>query len=294
MVVVVMPASGQNATINTTREVLVVDGEPTTGVASTAGDSCSGGQTHYDGTMEQGYRMFPFTNGTLVERFTTPANNDWTMTRVCVCFTSQPANPSQTYEIVVFDDDGPGGQPGTELYSITDTALNIPLFADNQWYGTTVNLNLPAGETFYIGARWNGNQNAFLCVDNDTSLQTGYGSSDGGTSWTLIQNLPSFSNYRALAVAFILGEPIEEEEVPAVNYPNHGEILIRSNAPVVPYAAPGEYAQAFTLPADYDGNGFDTYVITGTATVGGATWYSIWVGGEDYLWVPASQVQILR
>lgn len=90
--------------------------------------------------------------------------------------------------------------------------------------------------------------------------------------------------------------PCEEpgEEVPAVNYPNRGEILISAGAPVVPYAAPGEYAQAFTLPADYDGNGFDTYVITATATVGGATWYAIWVGGVDYLWVPASQVQTLR
>lgn len=99
---------------------------------------------------------------------------------------------------------------------------------------------------------------------------------DGRLSMVMIDDL----------MAFDYVEPID--------YPNHGEVLISVGAPVVPYAAPGEYAQPFSLPADYDGNGFDTYIITGTATVGGAVWYSIWVGGEDYLWVPASQVQVLR
>lgn len=82
--------------------------------------------------------------------------------------------------------------------------------------------------------------------------------------------------------------------VEPIDYPNHGEVLISAGAPVVPYAMPGAYAQAFSLPADYDGNGFDTYIITGTVTLNGETWYSIFIGGEDYLWVPANQVQVLR
>lgn len=76
--------------------------------------------------------------------------------------------------------------------------------------------------------------------------------------------------------------------------PNRGEVLISAGAPVVPYAAPGEYALGITLPADYDGNGFDTYVVTGSTTLNGETWYSIFLGNEDFVWVRASQVQVLR
>lgn len=294
LVVVALPVSGQETLTDATHTALVSDGEPVDGVASTAGDSCSGGNSHFDGTMENGFRQTTV-GSTFVEHFTAPATNEWAITRVCICFTSLGGTPLANYQVVVFDDDGAGGQPGTELYSFTDTAIDIAAFTSAEWYATSVNFLIPAGETFYIGARWNGSQNAFICVDeNGASVQTGYYSEDSGASWGLIPSFASYVDYRALGVAFILGEPIEEEEVPAVNYPNHGEILISAGAPVVPYAAPGEYAQAFTLPADYDGNGFDTYVITGTATVGGATWYSIWVGGVDYLWVPASQVQILR
>lgn len=82
--------------------------------------------------------------------------------------------------------------------------------------------------------------------------------------------------------------------VAAVNYPNNGEIMIGVGSPVQTYAAPGEYATNIVLPADYDGNGYDTYIITGSTTVAGETWYAVWVGGPSYLWVPASQVQVLR
>lgn len=82
--------------------------------------------------------------------------------------------------------------------------------------------------------------------------------------------------------------------VAAVDYPNKGEILISVAAPVTPYGAAGNYPLSLTLPADYDGNGFDTYIITGSTTVADETWYSIWVGGVDYVWVPASQVIVLR
>lgn len=137
----------------------------------------------------------------------------------------------------------------------------------------------PTGTTFaqFNGVDPNGTWN--LYVVDDAGLDTG--SIAGG--WTL-----------DITTEDPAPGPEPEPAVPAVNFPNRGEILISASAPVVPYAAPGEYAQAFTLPADYDRNGFDTYVITATATVGGATWYAIWVGGVDYLWVPASQVQTLR
>lgn len=89
-------------------------------------------------------------------------------------------------------------------------------------------------------------------------------------------------------------EPEPEPEVPAVNYPNNGEIMISSVAPVYTYGAAGDYMTNIVLPKDYDGNGYDTYVVTATAEVAGEMWYAIWVGGPAYLWVPGSQVIVIR
>lgn len=292
LVAIVVPASGQEVAEDGTRNAYTTDDSPVVGVASTPGQDCAGGLTHHN-SVENGYRVTG-ANGVFVEQFTAPAGNDWSMVTVCTCWLSLGGGITVNYEVVVYDDDGAGGQPGTELYSLADTAVNPATALPGAWYGSAVTLALPESETFYIGVRFNGSQDAFFCSDEAGGVvQTGYRSPDGGSTWGLIQAM--HNNYIAMGVAFLLEAVIEPEPaVPAVNYPNRGEILISAGAPVVPYAAPGEYAQAFTLPADYDGNGFDTYVITGTATVGGATWYSIWVGGVDYLWVPASQVQFLR
>lgn len=156
-------------------------------------------------------------------------------------------------------------------------------------------LAIPAGATYGIfidtsvGNNYTNGSNIYTNAQIEISTGVGFCSTFSSPIASRTWNGTIYYDYDDGVI-----EPEPEEEVPAVNYPNRGEILISAGAPVVPYAAPGEYAQAFTLPADYDGNGFDTYVITATATVGGATWYAIWVGGVDYLWVPASQVQTLR
>lgn len=296
LVAVALPANGQNATIDPNRNALVVDGEPTIGVQSTAGDDCAGGYTHADGTLENGYRFAANPLSTHVEQFTAPAGNDWVMTTICICWSSLGGAASANYELVVFDDDGVGGIPGTEIMAVADTAITVPAFSNSEWYSTGVTLAVPAGETFYIGTRWDGTQDAFFCADESagTTQQIGYRSPDGGTTWEAMPNA-THANYRAYFIAFQLEADVEPEpEIPAVNFPNKGEILISAGAPVLTYAAAGNYPTGIVLPADYDGNGFDTYTITSSATVAGETWYAVWVGGEDYLWVPASQVTVLR
>lgn len=295
MVAVALPVSGHETQTDSSRNAFVPDGSPVVGVVSTAGETCAGGQTHQD-SIENGYRIFGPTNGTFVEQFTAPAGNDWTMVTVCTCWLSLGGGITVNYDLVVFDDDGVAGIPGTEIMSVTDTAVNPSTALPGTWYGSAVTLAVPAGETFYIGARFDGNQDNFLCSDETGTLQTGYRSPDGGSTWDVIQN--THPSYVALGVAFVLEadepEPEPEPEVPAVNFPNKGEIMISAGAPVQTYAAAGAYPTNIVLPADYDGNGFDTYTVTSSATVAGETWYAVWVGGEDYLWVPASQVQVLR
>ncbi len=81
---------------------------------------------------------------------------------------------------------------------------------------------------------------------------------------------------------------------PAIGYANLGEILISANAPVRPYGMPGREALSFLLPNDADGNGFDTHIITAIAIRDDVTWYAIWLGSIDFVWVRADDVQVLR
>ena len=68
------------------------------------------------------------------------------------------ATTSERVEVVVFDDDGPGGSPGTELGAMPVTVDNIPIFPDptpvwNSFDISSLNIVVNDGSV-YIGARW--------------------------------------------------------------------------------------------------------------------------------------------
>ena len=85
-----------------------------------------------------------------------------------------------------------------------------------------------------------------------------------------------------------------------INVPNFGEVMITSEISQFGYGAPaGEPARnpdgsGLWLPHDFDGNGFDTYVVTGVTEVDGETWLSIFIGNEQWVWVPQSTVITIR
>ncbi len=62
------------------------------------------------------------------------------------------------------------------------------------------------------------------------------------------------------------------------------------------YASPGgdtardNAGNDIVVPADADGNGFDTYVVTGVKVVDGRTWVSIFLGSGNWGWVPLDRV----
>jgi hypothetical protein len=90
-----------------------------------------------------------------------------------------------SFEAVVYNDDGPGGGPGTFLGSVNATASAIPITAP-QFYSidfTGSGIVLP-DTTVYVGFRWPGG-NIGLCGDDSaaTALHTSYGSANGGSSW---------------------------------------------------------------------------------------------------------------
>lgn len=87
--------------------------------------------------------------------------------------------------------------------------------------------------------------------------------------------------------------------VGGINVPQIGMIRIDAWQAQPAYVSPsGEIIKTAAgaeiyLPADYDSNGYDTYVVTASTVVDGRTWYSIFLGNESFAWVPADMVQAI-
>jgi hypothetical protein len=93
-------------------------------------DNAPGIVIHDDGTLENGYGGGPGITVIYADKFT-PAVYPSSYTSVCLAFNRLCAGPtSYPIEIVVFDDDGPGESPGTELGAMPVTITNIPIFPD--------------------------------------------------------------------------------------------------------------------------------------------------------------------
>jgi hypothetical protein len=169
-------------------------------------DNAPGIVIHDDGTVETGYQSSPGILGIFADKFT-PASYPSIYRSVCLAFNRLCGGPtSERIEVVVFDDDGPGGSPGTELGAMPVTVANIPIFPDptpvwNSFDISSLNIVVNDGSV-YIGARWTPPSlfdRVFLASD-----ENGPGSGDGyyfdnvNNFWTPIQNF--FPFYRAMFV----------------------------------------------------------------------------------------------
>ena len=163
---------------------------------------------HDDGNIDNGYSGNPESvdSVTLVEGFT-PAEPG-TLGTVCISFLSTgPA--SVDFELVVFDDDGVGGAPGTELTALSARAEDLPqgIPAQPVWYTVDLsakNIQVESG-TVYIGARWAvfgeefEDPNVFIASDEEgPGPGVGYFRADSG-AWDEL-GADVFDNYQALFV----------------------------------------------------------------------------------------------
>jgi len=119
-------------------------------------DNAPGIVIHDDGTVESGYQSGPGVLGIFVDKFT-PASYPSSYTSVCLAFMRLcGVTTPESVEVVVFDDDGPGGSPGTELGALPVAVENIPLYptvtpAWNSFDISSLNIVVNAGSV-YIGA----------------------------------------------------------------------------------------------------------------------------------------------
>jgi hypothetical protein len=169
-------------------------------------DNAPGIVIHDDGTVENGYQSGPGILGIFADKFT-PASYPSIYTSMCLAFSRLcGATASERVEVVVFDDDGPGGSPGTELGAMPVTIDNIPIFPDptpvwNSFDISSLNIVVNDGSV-YIGARWtppNLFDRAFLSSDeNGPGDGDGYYFDNFKNFWTPIRNF--FPQYRAMFV----------------------------------------------------------------------------------------------
>jgi hypothetical protein len=172
-------------------------------VTKDASNECtSGGIIKDDNSFENGLRI-PFVGDARFVQLLQPTSYPSILDRVCVCWSSSTSLESMNYNLLVYDDNGSGGQPGTFLGGKQVTAFNLNAFTDELFGYECSDLNVTAGSGgLYVGVQWNSASefHYFLCTDESTSTPTAtmYTSSSGGTLWT-----PVTSNYedtRALGI----------------------------------------------------------------------------------------------
>ncbi len=178
-----------------------------------------------DGVAENGYGMGPNAQqGWYLLKFT-PSIYPRSYSDACFAFIS--AYPDQTsleFDVVVYDDDGPDGRPGTLLGSQRVTTDGANLFPEMpsalrfvRFSLEPLELNITAGSV-YIGARWSpqegsgelGQPDRFLAMDESpgTPLREGYAQiNDSGWLRQGVEVHPFYRSSFIRATESIPGDP---------------------------------------------------------------------------------------
>ena len=175
-------------------------------------DGASGLVIHDDGTVENGYSGNPAaaTDVTVVEGF--EPDGEQVLGTVCIALLSLGPD-TRDFELVVYDDDGAGGTPGTEIAAVPATATGLPNGIPDPivWYTVDLsseNIVVESGRV-YIGARWEvSDPNVFLASDEDGAggLGLGYFTTDSG-DWDQLGSGDIFPDYSAMFVRPQLAAP---------------------------------------------------------------------------------------
>jgi uncharacterized repeat protein (TIGR01451 family) len=174
------------------------------GAAPAAAQSgCAGGEAYDDGSNENGYTgNFASKSIQFVQRFT-PSVYPATYTRVCLALTRTSLETDLDFEVEAYDDDGPGGGPGTFLGSLPAVATSLPNNLPCAFYEVDVSqlgFAVMSGSVF-LGLRWSpaAQPDRYVCSDESAStpLHPAFTRSSLA-SWDPVQT--AFLNFRALAI----------------------------------------------------------------------------------------------
>lgn len=177
--------------------------EPRQAVAA-ASPNCNAGVVYDDGSFEGGYSLGPGNAGAAM-RFDLAAGTT-ALEQVCTCFSRDAAAPSSmSFDVVVYNNNGPGNGPGTLLGTVHATANSIPVFPNTQFYNVNLagsGITLP-DQSVFVGVVWpGGSPPIYVCGDTSgtTPQRTSFGSGNGGGTWSNFSTLFPTTAPRALGV----------------------------------------------------------------------------------------------
>jgi hypothetical protein len=188
---------------------------------------------HDDGGIENGYSGNPFVVSEVrfADKFT-PSSYPASFTSVCLDFVILSGGPA-TYpiDVVVYDDDGPGGAPGTLLGELNGQTATTHLFTGggqapvwNSYDISSMGLNITSGSV-YIGTRYvPPSNNVFTSADESgpVGFAGGYWWNNFDGVWSPTQN--AFAFYTSMFIRAV--ESVGGTPTPT---PTPGRIVLRAN-----------------------------------------------------------------
>lgn len=155
-----------------------MDGEP--GVDAVSCVNPVGAEIHDDGIFEGGHTG-AYDSTRIVQKFQ-PPEYPWKYTKACIGWsrlTGSPVNLTVDYDIIVYDDSGPGGRPGNLVALIPgQRVIKIPDRLECKWNPTDLNIPVLNSGAYYIGVRYDGLPQTGIYMPRDlgptTPLWPGY------------------------------------------------------------------------------------------------------------------------
>ena len=166
-----------------------------------AQSDCAGGLIYDDGSFENGLRLNA-ADGRFVQRIS--LSGPQAVRSVCVCWISQGSGDAAiNFNLLVYDANGPSGQPGNLVASVPEVATNIPISPASKFYRYDLSgVNL--GGDGYVGVQVNGfaEPGIYLCTsDGFAAPREAYASVNGGAFWGSMTGLdPLFEAFGLRAV----------------------------------------------------------------------------------------------
>lgn len=118
----------------------------------------------------------------------------------------------------------------------------------------------------------------------------------GPGSWTGVTVAETTGDLETLLLGDYTCASAPPVVVAGIPVPYLGLVLLGGSQPA--YDAPGGNpividGVTISLPADADGNGFDTYIVTDIDILNGEVWVGLFVGSLNWAWVPLDNAQVL-
>ena len=165
--------------------------------------ACGGGLVYDDGSFEQHYQFAGSSSVDMVMRFdlaTVPAALD----QACICLTRTGGDGTVDFDLLLYDAEGAGSQPGTLISGIGGLRVDsIPLWPQTAFYNLDLRgfpISVEQSRIFF-GISWDttANPDVYLCGDeNGPGLQPAAVSTDLGNSWADLRGF--FPKLKALGL----------------------------------------------------------------------------------------------